>query len=231
MGWRAAVAGTVALLLVAGVLIVRIQSRGPSEVVSLSDFDMTMTSAGEGEGDDPKLQQSQTSSLATDDTAATEDSALTLVHVAGAVQQPGIVRLPSDSRVYEAIDEAGGAVKDADLTQVNLARAITDGEQLIVPHKGESIPTHEAPGLASSSGPASSGSATSGDGAPGSSLLEINAAAAADFERLPGIGPVLAERIVSHRDLKGGFGSVDELAEVSGIGPSIMGQIRDLVRV
>lgn len=219
MGWRALLAGTIALLLVAGVLAVRIQGRGPGEVVSLSDFEMQTTSEAEP-ADTPSAANEKANEKPAPADAAGEEplsSQLVLVHVAGAVKHPGVVELPASSRVFEALDEAGGALDTADLTQVNLARTIADGEQLVVPLEGETAPAQ------GDSGPPADGQA----GEP----IDINAATAADFETLPGVGPVLAERIVDYRESNGGFQSIDQLADVSGIGPSIMGQIRELVRV
>lgn len=215
MGWRPILAGAIALLLVAGVLAVRIQGRGPSEVVALSEFEM-QTTAGAEPADTPSVVDEED---APEDAAGAEplSSQLVLVHVAGAVEHPGVVELPASSRVFEALDKAGGALDTADLTQVNLARTIADGEQLVVPLEGETV-------------------SAQGDSEPGghgqtSDPIDINAATAADFETLPGVGPALAERIIDFRESNGGFQSIDQLADVSGIGPSTMGQIRELVRV
>lgn len=215
LGWRPILAGTVALLLVAGVLAVRIQARAPGEVISLSDFETVVPT--ETESDAAPSASAEAAPPGEAGGAEQLDSELVLVHVAGAVKNPGVVELPAAARVFEAIDEAGGALDTADLTQVNLARTIADGEQLVVPKEGETAP---APG---SSGPAPQDHT----GVP----IDINAASAADFETLPGIGPVLAERIIDHRERNGGFESIDQLSDVSGIGPSILGQIRELVRV
>lgn len=129
-----------------------------------------------------------------------------VVHVVGQVRRPGVVRLPSGSRVTDALDAAGGATADADLAAVNLARLLADGEQVVVPgpHAGEESGTDE---------------------------LDLNSADAAALDALPGIGPVLAARIVAWRTEHGRFSSVDELAEVSGIGPALLDGVRGLVRV
>ncbi len=222
MGWRSVLAGALVLLVLSILLLLRIQSRGPSEVVSLSDFDMVVSQTGTV--DDGPSQESTDLSPETVPVPIDQAAPQVLVHVAGAVKRPGVIELPVNSRVFEAIEAAGGAAKKADLTQINLARTIADGEQLIVPLHGEKI-SEPVPGLAG-------GSRANADGAAGNRIpVDINAGTAADFEGLPGIGPVLAERIVNHRDRNGTFGSVDDLAQVSGIGPAIMGQIRDLVRI
>ncbi len=137
-----------------------------------------------------------------------------VVHVVGEVGQPGLVRLPEGSRVAEAVSAAGGATPAADLAAVNLARLLVDGEQLVVPGPGG------VPGTAGASVDAAA------DG-----LVDLNAADAAALDALPGIGPVLAQRIVDWRTEHGRFTVVDELAEVSGIGPSLLEGVRELVRV
>ncbi len=137
-----------------------------------------------------------------------------VVHVVGQVASPGVVRLPVGSRVTDAIDAAGGATADADLSVVNLARVLVDGEQVLVPRPGGSpvVPGQGAAGAAD---------------AP----LDLNAATLADLDALPGIGPVLAQRILDWRTAHGRFTDVEELAEVSGIGPSVLSRLRDQVRV
>jgi competence protein ComEA len=124
-----------------------------------------------------------------------------LVHVVGKVANPGVVELPSGSRVQDAIEAAGGATKDSALATVNLARTVVDGEQIVV-------------GVAASGG--------------SSSRISINSASLEQLQELPGVGPVIAERIVQWREFNGPFQSIDELTEVSGIGPSMIEQIRDL---
>src|SRR5665811_1865749 len=137
-----------------------------------------------------------------------------VVHVVGQVLQPGLVHLPAGARLADAIDAAGGADPEADLAAINLARVLTDGEQVVVPRPGEQ--------------PQSAGAA----GADGADrAIDLNTAATADLDTLPGIGPVLAQRIVDWRTEHGAFTAVDELAEVRGIGSSVLEGMRDLVRV
>ncbi|GEL48611.1 hypothetical protein CHO01_37270 [Cellulomonas hominis] len=150
-------------------------------------------------------------------TAAAADAAALWVHVVGRVASPGLVQLPAGSRVAEAIAAAGGALPDADLAAVNLAAVVQDGTQVHVPAPGE------APGEASV--------AAADPGGSGPATVDVNAASAADLEALPGIGPVLAERVVAWRTEHGPFRDVDGLLDVPGIGPSVLAQIRDLVRV
>lgn len=136
-----------------------------------------------------------------------------VVDVVGAVTSPGVVRLAQGSRVVDAIAAAGGATADAQVSALNLARVLVDGEQIAVLRPGE--------------GPAASG----GSAATGADdLVNLNSADAAALDALPGIGPVLADRIVGHREDRP-FATVDELADVAGIGPTLLERLRDLVRV
>jgi competence protein ComEA len=138
-----------------------------------------------------------------------DDSGDVVIHVAGAVRDPGLFTLPAGSRVADAVDAAGGARNDKALGSVNLARILMDGEQIVLDSTGQT---------------AESGSAQSG-------MVSLNQADAAAFEALPGIGPVIAQRIVSWRDTNGPFRSIDELGEVAGIGDAILTQVRPLVRL
>lgn len=133
-------------------------------------------------------------------------SGVVVVHVVGAVRDPGLVELPAGARIADAVEAAGGPTTAKALASVNLARPLIDGEQVVL----------------ASDGAPSSGSA--------SSLLSLSQASAAELEALPGIGPVLAQRIVGWRSTNGSFRSVDELGEVSGIGDALMEQLRPLVR-
>ena len=139
-----------------------------------------------------------------------------VVAVGGAVRSPGLVRLPSGSRVDDAVRAAGGALDPAATSLLNLARVLVDGEQVLV---GVEAPTGAGPG-----GGAGAGSAPGG-------LVDLNLAAASDLDALPGIGPVLAQRIVDWRSENGRFASVDQLREVTGIGESKYEDLRAKVTV
>lgn len=136
------------------------------------------------------------------------------VHVIGRVRRPGVVTLPFGSRVGDAVEAAGGLRDGATSGDLNLARVLVDGEQVIVGR-------HRSAASGEPAGPA----ATS-DG-----LLDLNTATAAQLEELPGVGPVLAGRIVAWREANGPFPSVEILGEVSGIGDTLLAQLRPLVRV
>ena len=142
-----------------------------------------------------------------------------IVHVAGAVARPGVYTLPGGSRVGEAVEAAGGARRRAVLDGLNLARVLTDGEQVVVP-----LPS-ASPGAAPGGAPATSGTPAAAGGA----TVSLNQATLADLETLPGVGPVLGQRILDHRDAIGGFKSIDELRDVSGIGEKTFQSLAPLV--
>jgi competence protein ComEA len=151
------------------------------------------------------------------------------VHVVGRVERPGVVTLPGGSRVGEALDEAGGTTGRADLTSVNLARPLVDGEQVVVPGRGETPAAAPAPAGA----PAAGAPAPGGAAAPGAAVapVDLNTADLATLETLPGVGPVLAQRILEWRTQHGRFTAVEELGEVSGIGDKIYAQLSTRVTV
>lgn len=136
------------------------------------------------------------------------------IHVAGAVHRPGVVTLPHGARVTDAIDEAGGARPDAVLAALNLARLLEDGERVLVPSPDD-------PEV-----PAAGGAGERADG-----RVDLNRATAAQLEELPGIGPVLAQRIVAHREDHGPFTEVGDLREVPGIGERTFQSLAELVAV
>jgi len=160
-----------------------------------------------------------------------------VVHVVGQVRAPGVVRLPAGSRVAEAVAAAGGATEGADLARVNLARVLVDGEQVVVPAPGEELPTPEvdpAGGAGASAGVAAGAAPGAGGAAPGqggAAPVDLNTATLADLDALPGIGPVLAQRVLDVRAEMGAFTSVEELGEVSGIGEARLADLRDRVVV
>ncbi|WP_314689162.1 ComEA family DNA-binding protein [uncultured Rothia sp.] len=175
------------------------------------------------------------------------------VHVAGAVNNPGVYTLPAQGRAVDAIAAASGAAADADLDRVNLAGALSDGVQIYVPHRGETAAPAQiqpnggtanagqgnAANGASQNGTAQSGSqpqpartlTPAGSTQKGSTPVNINTATAEELQSLPRIGPAMAQRIIAWREAHGGFRSVDELDAVPGIGPSMLENLRPLVTV
>lgn len=139
-----------------------------------------------------------------------------VVSVVGLVARPGLVSLPSGARVADAVEAAGGFRPEADPASVNLAAVVTDGEQIAVGLPGA---------------PVAGGGGGGGAPAPSGGRVDLNTATAAELDALPGIGPVLAERIVAYRDAEGPFRSVDQLDDVAGIGPAIAAELADLVVV
>lgn len=154
-----------------------------------------------------------------------------VVHVAGAVKKPGVVRIPRGSRVDDAVKAAGGFSSEADPDAVNLAQPLTDGVQVYVPRKGESA---AAPSVSTQVAgrvrAAERGTASARKELP-SGKININTASAEQLESLPGVGPATARAIIEYRKQNGGFRSVDELLEVRGIGPKKLEQIRPYVVV
>lgn len=153
-----------------------------------------------------------------------------VVHVAGEVKKPGVVRLAAGSRVGDAVRRRGGLTPAADPTSVNLARPIVDGEQILVLRRGQ--PRPPAPPAAPARGSSGAGSGSSGSGGVGAgAVIDLNTADTAALETLPGVGPKTAQKIIDWRTRNGRFGSVDELAEIDGIGPKTLERLRPLVRV
>ncbi len=144
-----------------------------------------------------------------------------LVAVAGKVRKPGLVRLPAGARVADALNAAGGAAPGVDVTMLNLARKVVDGELILVG-------VAPSPGVATGpAAPAAGPGAGPGAGAP----VNLNTATLADLDGLPGVGPVLAQRILDARTAQGGFAAVTDLRKVDGIGDARYEQLKDLVTV
>ena len=214
----------VVLLLAAGVTVAVVAFSGGGAVAVTGDG-----SHGDLSPVDPSHGDLGASGDHGEPAAASSDAAPqsqeVFVHVVGAVAAPGVVALPGGSRVEEAVAKAGGASESADLSGVNLARAVVDGEQLRVPTVGEPPPPAGA-------APAVPGTSAGGlsNGAPGGAV-NLNAASETELDALPGIGPALASRIVEWRVANGKFVSAEQLDEVSGIGPKLLERLLPLVSV
>jgi competence protein ComEA len=147
--------------------------------------------------------------------ASSSPEVVVLVDVAGWVRRPGVYEFTEGARVIDAIDAAGGARSGAVLEALNLAAPLTDGTQILVPREGQE-------GVAPA--PVTGGAVAGG-------LVNVNSAIATELEELPGIGEVIAQRIIDYRTENGPFATVDELVDVSGIGDAILESIRELVTV
>ncbi len=152
-------------------------------------------------------------------TAGAPASPRTLVYVAGAVVHPGVYALGADARAQDALAKAGGATHDADLVAVNLAAHVADGDEIAVPRQGEARPPARSAHRRTPAGGTHRRHSPRRSDAAAGPVVDLNAADAATLAGLPGIGPVLAGRIVDFRTVNGPFASVDGLADVAGITP------------
>lgn len=144
----------------------------------------------------------------------TEPSTI-VIHVAGAVRHSGIVSMEEGSRVADAVAAAGGVLEAADLDRINLARMLNDGERIYIPAKGEE---------AADTYMGETAEVTDGK-------VNINSAGAAELETLPGIGEVIAQRVIEFREKQGLFKAPEDIMKVSGIGPKIYEGIKDKIKV
>lgn len=170
----------------------------------------------EGEGLTLVQEDTTTGETAADSAAPENASGEVVVHVAGAVSSPGVYTLPADSRVDDAV-RAAGATADADLSQLNLAQKLADGQKITVPAAGET--------------PAPADNAAPSDSSQSDALININTATQEELETLPSIGEVRAQAIIAYREEHGGFRTTDELMEVSGIGEKIFADISPHITV
>ena len=164
-------------------------------------------------------RQAGSSQGATSPDVGSAASSQVIVHVAGFVHHPGVYRFAAGSRVYQALDAAGGAISPGDANAIDLAARLVDGSQLIVPRKGSSPPATPANG-------AGAGGSSSGGFASSSGPISLNQATVDQLDRLDGIGPALAARIVAWRESHGGFKGVEDLDNVPGIGPAKLDALR-----
>jgi competence protein ComEA len=148
------------------------------------------------------------------------------VHIIGAVPRPGLYEFAEGSRVQDAIDAAGGLLTSANVDSVNLAALLEDGQQLDIPYKAGADSSNEngddalvLPGATEKPDASEAGQ----------DLVNINTASAEELDNLPGIGPTIAQRIVEYREANGSFQTIDDLMNVSGIGPSTFENIKELI--
>lgn len=243
---RILLAAMVVLLVAGGVLGRHVLARPPSldTQLPIASTEPAAVSAGSdaSTGAEPAASGATASGAESASTtvAAGSSADSVLVHVAGAVAAPGVVRLPSDARVVDAVSAAGGLRADADPDRVNLAAPLVDGSRVVVPAVGQAPPaeTVSVPPPADpsdASGVTGVGGATGGAGAGGAVVpaapVDLNTATVAQLDELPGVGPTTAQAIVDHRASEGRFTSVDALLDVRGIGDAKLAALRDLVTV
>lgn len=234
-----AVVAVVAVLLL-GVVAAMLSMRGdgvealaPVTAEEGSDGGSTGAAAGEGAGDPVPSPGAEAPGAAKGAPMGEAATGGLLVHVVGEVARPGLVTLSDGARVADAVEAAGGVTRKGDLTAVNLARTVVDGEQLYVPKPGEPVPGGAAPGTTGSaaSGAGAGGAASGAAGGGSGGTVDINTADAVGLEALPGVGPSIAQAIIEWRETNGAFASVDELDDVPGIGPATLDELLDSARV
>lgn len=190
-----------------------------SEVISPTDTVI------QGQADSASPRES-TKHTATAPSASSSPTGHTvMVHVTGEVKSPGLYELKPGSRINDALTSAGGPTSNANTSAVNLAEPVSDGTQIYVPAVGEE------PSLPPVQAAQGKSSVPSGSSSSSSHVVNLNTADATELQTLPKVGPVLAESIIAWREEHGGFQSVDELDQVSGIGPATLEKLRPLVTV
>ncbi|SDZ43928.1 helix-hairpin-helix domain-containing protein [Herbiconiux ginsengi] len=217
--------------LVASVLITALSPVGAATTLgSGGDAAGGSQSAGAG-APSPASGPSHRAAPPEPEAGADATGAVLLVHVLGAVASPGVYELDEGARVVDAVAAAGGFTEQADQASVNLARPLTDGEQLRVFAVGEAPPAAAVGGDAGSgAGAVAGGGGAGAAGAPGAKV-NLNAATELELDGLPRIGPAMAARIIAWRTDNGPFSSVDDLLQVTGIGDKTFEGLRDLVTV
>jgi competence protein ComEA len=207
--------GAGALVLVVGAFgLAAMRSSGGVETDAMV-LDVSGLGVGNGQG----AVSSQVPDTSVSLTTTTVTEALIYVQVAGAVRRPGVYQVTPDARVFQAVLQAGGFTASADQEAVPLAARLSDGSRLYIPERGETT-----------AGPALSADPLgNGGGEPSAGPVSLNAATLEELDALPGIGPALAQQIVTYRETEGPFTSIDQLTDVPGIGPSKLEQLRPLV--
>lgn len=208
----------VALALVAGLLVGAcaggsVMASGAAEGGSWGGSGIEVKRAHDGAGDDAEGDGTSSSDAngLLDEEATAEAKDAIVVDVAGAVASPGVVELKDGARVADALGAAGGLAEDADLTSVNRAARLTDGQRVYVPRVGERVAPVEGDGSAGAAGEGTQSTATG-------QAVNINTAGLAELDALPGVGPATAQAIIDDREANGPFTAPEDLMRVSGIG-------------
>lgn len=208
----------VALALVAGLLVGAcaggsVMASGAAEGGSWGGSSIEVKRAHDGAGDDAEGDGTSSSDAngLLDEEATAEAKDAIVVDVAGAVASPGVVELKDGARVADALGAAGGLAEDADLTSVNRAARLMDGQRVYVPRVGEQVAPVEGDGSAGAAGEGTQSTATG-------QAVNINTASLAELDALPGVGPATAQAIIDDREANGPFTAPEDLMRVSGIG-------------
>lgn len=212
--WKLGLGAVVVLALVVCaivVLAIALQPRA-NAIPALDELGDAATPAATGSGEPGVVAEPGASEAGT-----------VLVHVAGAVNAPGVYELAAGDRVIDAIEAAGGVTDAADAEQLNFARPLVDGEQIYVPEPGEAPPAGSSDG--------GGGSVSGGGSGSSGGLINLNTASATELETLPRIGPAMSQRIIDYREQHGGFTSIDQLKDVAGIGDATFDGLKELVTV
>lgn len=214
------------LVLFIAYLIYEIISQPSSEI----DFNILLdgTENGEEMNKSENFVDNETEEVS--ETAEIEEKIV--VHITGAVKKEGVIYLKKGARIVDAIKEAGGETKEADLSQVNLAYELQDGQKIYIPNKNEKVSQYiiSTNGETIDSNGANTGNESTSTSKEGAKV-NINTATQNELDGLPGIGPALAQRIIDFREENGNFKSIEDIQNVKGIGDSKFDEIRDKIVV
>lgn len=197
--------GGVIVFIVLAALIVFLFRTGNSEQIELTEETEVLTAENEETAEPPEEQEE-----------------IVVVDVAGAVSAPSVVYLDRGARVEDAIKAAGGLAKDADISQINRAAVLSDGQKIYIPAAGEELPAGTEP--AETAAPAQTAPKEQ-------TLVNINTATTEELQTIKGIGPATAAKIIEYRTLYGAFGSIEDIKNVSGIGEKTFESIKDQITV
>lgn len=154
-----------------------------------------------------------------------------LIHVSGQVKNNTVVELPAESRIKDAIEAAGGLTKEADLTNINLAYILEDGEKIYIPKKGEKVGEEDVGVVGVGQTEMSAPTVRSSSLSNKSSKININKATQTELESLPGVGPSTAQKIIAYREESGKFASVEDIKNVAGIGSAKYEKMKEFISV
>lgn len=186
-------------------------------------FYLIKEKAAEQAGEIAAVPDEAAVTIETSSNAAVKEEIMIMVDVAGAVMKPSVVELPEGSRVFEAIEKAGGLTVEADLSATNQAEILTDGQKIYIPTKHE-LEESEA-------GSPSSGLTANSSGNTQAKRININTADSQTLQQLKGVGPVTAEKIINYRTENGKFKTIEDLKNVSGIGDKTFEKLKDKITV